>query len=203
MHVKEEVPRRWDPGGKGRMSRAQPDRRGHCERGRTGSLGASPQREVLRALWGRHWNRGVGRNHRPGRAGWRPWVAEASEAWTGRGGRGAAPRWGDGVGPVALGDGHRGGGRVWGVSKGNRGRRRWAGRDNELWALGSGRVGGCRPCRETRRSRLGCIQSHRVRTTTSIQTVDNSDEKRVHGKMCMGGGGTKRQFRTSHPLGQE
>lgn len=192
MHVKEEVPRRWDPGGKGSLLRTQPERRGHCERGCTGGLGASPQREVLGAVWGRHWNRGVGRNHRPARAGWCTRVSEASEAWAGRGGGRAAPRWGDGVRPVALGNGHRGRGRVGGVPGGSGGRRRWAGRDNELWALGSGRVRGCRRCRETWRSRLGCIQRHRVRTTTPIQTVDNSGEKRVIGKIWEVGKKTSR-----------
>lgn len=176
------IPRRWDPGGKGSLSRTQPEGRGHGEGERTGSLGASPQREVLGAVWGRRWNRGVGRNRRPSGAGRGSRITEAPEARTGRGGAGAAPRGGDRVGAVALGDGHRGRGGVWGVS--GRGRGRWAGGDNELWALGSGRVRGCRGCREARRSALGGIQSHRVRTTTPVQTVDNIDERRGIGKNC-------------------
>lgn len=122
----------------------------------------------LRARWG-HTNWGVGRNREPCGAWRRPKETESSVSWTSW--RRSHPGRGDRVRPIALGDGNRGRRTIQGVSWWSSSR--WAGGNNELWGRRWRRFRGSRRSGERWRRPLGCIQRHRLRTNTSVQTVDN------------------------------
>ena len=173
----DEIPRWWDPGTKGSLASVRSGRRGHRGRGCGGGQVVSPrgaQGEGLGAEWW-HRNWGVGRNRGPSgaRRGFKETNSSVSPAGWGR----SPPGRGDRVGPIALGDGEGGRWRVERVSRssGNR----WNMGNNELWGRGGRGGNRCRRCSrggKRRRSPLGYIQSHWVRTTTPIQTVDNIDK---------------------------
>lgn len=177
MQMADEIPRWWDPGSKGSLSGVRSGRRGNHGKGCGGGMAASyrwAQGERLGARWWwRNW--GIRRNRGSCRARRGSKETKSPVAWAWWGER--APRRGDRVRTITLGDGHGGSWRIESMSRSISGR--WAGWDNKLWGRGGRR---CRRCsRGGKRwgGPLGCIQSHWVRATTPIQTVDNIDEMMI------------------------
>lgn len=167
-----------DPWSKGSLSGIRSGWMGHhhswCGRGLVASPGWAQRAGHRARWWDRNW--GVGRNRGPSRARRGSKETESSGTRTNRGR--SSPGRSDGVRPVALGDGHGGRGRVENVSWGGS-ISGWARGNNELRGRGCGRYRGCGRREERWGGPLGCIQSHWVRNTTPIQTVDNIDETMI------------------------